>query len=137
MVEHPGKRLRERFLEPLDIRPSDLARGIGVNRSTVSRLLAGEQPLTPPMAARLGAFFGVPARWFLIMQTEYDAEVVAGDPSWTDAVTPWDSDPDVLLTPRGVLKLDDAAPEPASDDDAVSVRRLANGAVILEGGPAA
>ena len=62
MAKHPGQILREGFLAPLGIRPSRLAAGIGVERSTISRLLAETQPLTPDMAARLGRFFGVPAR---------------------------------------------------------------------------
>ena len=135
-AQHPGHVLRERFLEPLNISPIDLARGVGVNRSAVSRLLAGEQPLTPAMAARLGSFFGVPARWFVMMQAEYDAEMVTGDPSWSEGVTPWAPDPNVMLTPRGVLELDDSGSEPEPIGEAVSVRRLPNGAVILEGGRA-
>ncbi len=54
------------------------------SRSTVdvglALLLAGEQPITPTMAAKLGAYFGVPARWWLLMQAEYDAVNVAARP---------------------------------------------------------
>ncbi|MEL6348372.1 MAG: HigA family addiction module antitoxin [Myxococcota bacterium] len=112
MSKHPGQILADDFLAPLGLNANQLAVGLGVNRSTISRLLAGQQPLTPAMAARLGAFFQVPARWWLLMQAEYDAAVVSGDPSLAAGVTPMEPDPDVLLTPKGVMRLAGTA-EPA------------------------
>ncbi len=105
MTRHPGQILLEDFLTPLGLNANRLAVGLGVNRSTVSRLLAGQQPLTPAMAARLGAFFHVPARWWLLMQAEHDAAMVSADPTLVEGVTPMAPDPDVLLTPTGVLRL--------------------------------
>ena len=135
MPDHPGIVLRERFLEPLGITASALARGLGVNRSTVSRLLAGGQPLTVALAARLGAFLQVPGGWFLAMQAEYDAARIASDPNLTHGVVPWSGNPDVLLTPRGVLWLDAAGsgPEGWEAADEPHVRELENGALVLEG----
>ena len=105
MPRHPGLILASDFLLPLGISPNKLAIGLGVNRSTISRLLAGRQPITPTMAARLGAFFNVPARWWLLMQAEYDAAVMADVPELTAQVKPLEPNPDVLLTPKGVLRL--------------------------------
>ena len=70
----------------------------------------GHQPLTPVMAARLGAFFQVPARWWLMMQAEYDAAAVEADPALREGVTPMEPDPDVLITPKGILRLAPASP---------------------------
>lgn len=131
MVEHPGIRLREGFLDPLGLTASALARGLGVSRSTVTRLLAGDLPLSVSLAARLGAFFQVPARWFLDMQTVYDAARIEGDPTLAAGVAPWEPDPDVLLTPRGVMSLVDAPEGEAAGS--MQQRELENGAVMLEG----
>jgi len=120
-AQHPGHRLRRDFLEPLGISPSRLARGLGVSRSTISRLLAGKHPLTPTLAAKLGTYFNVPARWWLLMQAEHDAAMVAHDPALTDAITPLQLDPDVLLTPKGVLRLD--ATVTSRDQERVSISR--------------
>ncbi|MCB9742605.1 MAG: HigA family addiction module antidote protein [Alphaproteobacteria bacterium] len=116
MSRHPGRILMDDFLVPLGLNASQLARGIGVSRSTVSRLIAGEHPLTPTMAARLGAYFQVPARWFLLMQAEHDAAVVEGDAGLTAGVTPMPPDPDVLLTPKGVMRLPPASSESAEPE---------------------
>lgn len=128
MSAHPGVVLRAGFLEPLGLTASALARGLGVHRSTVGRLLAGDQPLTPELAARLGAFFDVPARWFILMQAEHDAARVAEDPAVAEGVVPWSPDPDVLLTPRGVRRLDTPAEKEAGG---VREVRYANGSVAL------
>lgn len=129
---HPGQQLEERFMAPLGLRASHLARALSVDRSTVSRLLAGQQPITPAMAARLGVCFGVPARWFLLMQAEYDATAVQADPALTSDVTPLEIDPDWLITPDGALSL---AMEKSEDEDLSAARtvQLDNGAVALLG----
>lgn len=121
MVKHPGQILADDFLAPLGLSANRLAVGLGVNRSTISRLLAGQQPLTPAMAARLAAFFRVPARWWLLMQAEYDAATVSEDPSLAEGVTPMEPDPDVLLTPKGVMRL--AGATEATPTEPISLSR--------------
>lgn len=105
MEAHPGHLLRDAFLTPLGLTPAELARGIGVERSTVSRLLAGAQDLTPAMAARLGCYFQVPALWFLEMQAAYEAARVSTDVSLVRGVTPRPRDRNFLLTPNGARPL--------------------------------
>ena len=121
MVRHPGEILSEEFLKPLGLTANRLAIGSGVNRSTISRLLSGQQPLTPTIAARLGAFFQVPARWWLLMQADYDAAMVSEDRTLIEGVTPMEPDPDVLLTPKGVLRL--APPVDSSPTEPISLSR--------------
>ncbi len=125
MARHPGRILSEEFLTPLGVTANRLAVGLGVNRSTVSRLLAGRQPLTPAMAARLGAYFQVPARWWLLMQADYDATRVSEDLSLIEGVTPIQPDPDVLLTPKGVLRLDEPAASPPAEPISLSRSEIA------------
>jgi len=71
-MDHPGKVLKERFLDPLGITPYRLAKGIGVQQTRISQVVAGKRAITSDTAIRLGAFFGVPARWFMDIQTRYD-----------------------------------------------------------------
>ena len=129
-MEHPGRRIEERFMQPLGITASQLARALGVNRSTVSRMLAGRQPLTPAVAARLGVCFDVPARWFLLTQAEFDAQQVAADTTLTTGVTPLEIDADWMLTPDGAMSLA-ASDTPAVNVPAVRTVRLDNGAMAL------
>lgn len=107
MARHPGIILKQEFMAALGLSASEVATGTGVNRSTIGRLLAGKQRLSPEMAARLGAYFQTPAKWWLQMQADYDADQIAGDPTMTDGVEPLALDPSVLLTPTGVLHLGD------------------------------
>jgi addiction module HigA family antidote len=132
MPRHPGLILREAFMEPLGIHASRLAAGTCVDRSTISRLLAGEQPITPAMAAKLGAYFGVPARWWLLMQAEYDAADVAVRPELVRDVLRLEPNPDVLLTPTGVLRLDAPRPAPEKRREVRTIR-YDNGSVGLVG----
>lgn len=129
-MQHPGKQISEQFMKPLGISASQLARALGVERSTVSRLLSEQQPITPAMAARLGRCLGVPARWFLIMQAEYDATVVEMDLDIAADVTPIEIDPDWLLTPTGAMSLS-ADTGSLGTTAPARVVRLDNGAVAL------
>lgn len=113
MIPHPGHILRDAFLAPLGLTPAELARGLGVERSTVSRLLGGDQDLTPAMAARLGRYFQVPALWFLEMQAAYDAERVSADPAMARGVTPRRRDRNFLLTPSGARPLGPRSAKPS------------------------
>ena len=119
MVKHPGRVLFEDFMTPMKITPSRLAKHMEVNRSTIGRLIDGSQRMTPEMAARLGACLDVPARWWLLMQAEFDAREVAARPELVEGVTPLQIDPDLLLTPTGVLHL--GAPEDAEPEPPVSI----------------
>lgn len=109
MVKHPGKILSNNFMRPLGLNANQVARGLDVHRSTVGRLLAGAQRMTPEIASRLGAYFRVPARWWLEMQLEHDAYRLRQQPEITEGVTPLEVDPAVLLTPTGVLHLGEPA----------------------------
>jgi addiction module HigA family antidote len=131
MIKHPGRILFEDFMTPLAISANRLATNAGVNRSTIGRLIAGDQRLTPEMAARLGAYFGVPPRWWLSMQAEFDDAELAARPELRDDVIPWEADPDLLLTPTGVLRLDAvgvAEREPPSSIPRAALEAIPQGA---------
>ena len=113
MANHPGHILRDAFLAPLGLKPVEVAKGLGIERSTISRLLAGKQDMTPAMAARLGVFFQVPPLWFLEMQAAYDADTIGSDPKLTQGVIPRPRDRNFLLTPTGARPLGPRSTKPA------------------------
>lgn len=71
-MKHPGEYLKENFLDPLGITAYRLAKSIGVQQTRISQVLHGKRGITPDTAVRLGAFFGVPPRWFMDLQVRYD-----------------------------------------------------------------
>lgn len=116
-MKHPGKILLEDFMIPLGLTANQVAKALRVHRSTIGRLTAGQQRMTSEIAARLGAYFQVPAKWWLSMQTDYDAQQIEQHPELSDDVVPLQLDPALLLTPKGVLHLgepkDTDAPPPS------------------------
>ena len=69
---HPGRILREDYLEPLSLSVTKLASYLDVSRKTVSKILNERGAVTPDMALRLSkAFQTTPALW-LNLQKEYD-----------------------------------------------------------------
>ena len=127
MSTHPGRTLHDKFMRPLSINRNQLAKGLGVNRSTIGRLIDEQQRMSLDMAARLGAYFMVPPRWWLLMQAQFDAHIVESNPDLAQGVTPMEFNPDVILTPNGVLQLDEAElnrtpPPPSISRDELSDR---------------
>ncbi|WP_271410757.1 HigA family addiction module antitoxin [Pseudomonas sp. Q1-7] len=68
---HPGKILREEFLEPLGIAPAALARALHVSAPTVNDIVRERRGITADMALRLGRYFDTSARYWMNLQTEY------------------------------------------------------------------
>lgn len=102
---HPGRLLKERFLDPLGITPYRLARSIGVRVRRVSELVNGNRRVTPDTAIRLGLFFDVPPAWWLEMQARYDTEGVERIEELRGVVTPYEALAHVLVSPNGVRRL--------------------------------
>lgn len=71
-MRHPGELLKERFLDPLEITPYRLAKSIAVDQTRISQIVHGKRAISADTAVRLGAFFGVPPRWFMKLQMKYD-----------------------------------------------------------------
>ena len=53
----PGQFLESRFLKPLGISQTDLAKALGVSRRRVNELINGRRAITPDTAVRLGVYF--------------------------------------------------------------------------------
>ena len=126
MSTHPGRILYDKFMKPLSINHNQLAMSLGVNRSTIGRLINGRQRMSLEMAARLGAYFMVPPRWWLLMQAQFDAQIAESRPDLTEGVTRMEFNPDIILTPNGVLRLDEAEPNGAPPPPSITRDELSN-----------
>ena len=72
---HPGEILLEEFMKPMGITARQLAADIDVPPSRISELVNGRRPITADTALRLGLYFGMDARFWMNLQTEYDMRV--------------------------------------------------------------
>jgi addiction module HigA family antidote len=72
---HPGEVLLEEFMKPMGITARQLSSDIDVPPSRISDIVNGTRPVTADTALRLGLFFGMDARFWLNLQTEYDMRV--------------------------------------------------------------
>lgn len=68
---HPGK-LIEADLEELGLSVAEAAKGIGVTRQQLYRVISGDCGVTPEMAIRLEQAFGGTADFWLRLQAAYD-----------------------------------------------------------------
>jgi addiction module HigA family antidote len=69
---HPGYFLETRFLRPLGLTQTELARKLGVSRRRVNELVVGRRALTPDTAVRLASCFRNDAEFWLQLQTAWD-----------------------------------------------------------------
>lgn len=69
---HPGRFLQTRFLEPLGINQSALARSLGVSRRRVNELIRGHRGITPDTAVRLASYFDNDASFWMQLQIAWD-----------------------------------------------------------------
>ena len=69
---HPGKFILEECLEPLGLSITEAAKGLGVTRTSLSRLIHGHNGISPEMAVRLSKAFGGSAESWLRQQMNYD-----------------------------------------------------------------
>ncbi len=69
---HPGKLIREFYLEPLNLTVTGTAQALGVSRISLSELINGHNGISPEMAYRLSKAFGRTPESWLNLQTIYD-----------------------------------------------------------------
>lgn len=69
---HPGVVVKDTCLEPLGLSVTEAAKILGVNRTTLSRLINKKIGISPEMAIRLEKAFGSTAEAWLRMQLAYD-----------------------------------------------------------------
>ena len=74
---HPGKILKQDFLDGFEVTPAELADHIDCPLFLIEGLLEGKQRVTPDLAARLAAAFGTSTEFWTNMQArvdEYEAQ---------------------------------------------------------------
>ena len=69
---HPGRVLKDLYLDPLDMSAGALAARLEVPHMLVARLIAGETAISADMAVRLGRFFSNAAEYWMNIQRDYD-----------------------------------------------------------------
>jgi antitoxin HigA-1 len=69
---HPGRLLREEFLEPMGLTPYRLAKEIGVPLTRVTAILACQRAVTADTGLRLDRYFGLSEGYWLGLQHDHD-----------------------------------------------------------------
>jgi antitoxin HigA-1 len=70
--EHPGKVLKELYLDPLEITITEAAQRLGVARKTLSQLINGHMGVSAEMALRLSKALKTTPELWLNMQQSHD-----------------------------------------------------------------
>jgi len=72
----PGEILRDDFMEPFGISINKLSRDLSVPPNRISEIVNGKRSITTDTALRLQRYFGVEAKFWLNLQTEYDLRLM-------------------------------------------------------------
>lgn len=72
---HPGRLLREEFLEPMGITPYRLAKDIRVPVQRIHELVHERRGVTADTALRLSRYFGMSEGYWMNAQKHYEIEV--------------------------------------------------------------
>jgi len=84
---HPGEILKEEFMNPLSLTAYRLAKDLHVPAPRVHDIVRGRRSITADTAIRLGIYFGLPAQFWMNLQTDYDLRLASGA-SGIASVTP-------------------------------------------------
>ena len=68
----PGDILLSEFLEPLELTLTEFAKAIGISRVRLSEIVNGRRGITADTALRLERALGMPAQFWVNMQSNYD-----------------------------------------------------------------
>lgn len=71
---HPGRILKNLYMEPLGLRQADAAENLGVARKTLSMLLNEHQGISAEMALRLVKAFDTTPELWMNKQRNYDLQ---------------------------------------------------------------
>ena len=82
---HPGVMLETLYIEPLGLTITEVAKGLGVSRKTVSDLVNGYRPLSLDMALRIAKAFNTKPELWLDFQKKYElAQAKLKNGKWVD-----------------------------------------------------
>jgi addiction module HigA family antidote len=69
---HPGRVLREEYMEPMHLDAAGLARALGITANQIAPVIADQGPMTSDLALRLARCFRTSPQFWLGLQTAYD-----------------------------------------------------------------
>lgn len=69
---HPGKIIKEDYLQPLSLTVTKLASTLNVSRKTLSKIINENGAITPDMALRLSRAFDTSPQLWVNLQRNYD-----------------------------------------------------------------
>jgi addiction module HigA family antidote len=69
---HPGRVLREEYMEPMRLDAAGLACALDVAPGRIAPLIANQQPVTSDLALRLARCFRTSPQFWLGLQAAYD-----------------------------------------------------------------
>ena len=69
---HPGRVLREEYMEPMRLDASGLAQALGVPPNQVAPVIEDQGPMTSDLALRLARCFRTSPQFWLGLQTAHD-----------------------------------------------------------------
>lgn len=72
---HPGRILQNKFLTPLGVSQTQLARDIKVSVRKINEICQAKRGITVDTAARLALYWPVSAQFWLGIQQQYDWEI--------------------------------------------------------------
>lgn len=70
-IEHPGRILKEEFMEPMDVTAYQISKGTGISETALSQIIKGARGISIPNALRLSRFFGLSDEYFANLQVHY------------------------------------------------------------------
>jgi addiction module HigA family antidote len=73
-LAHPGKILREEFMEPVGLSAYALAKALDVPLPRVNDIVRERRAISPEMAVLLSAYFGTSDGYWINLQAHYDLE---------------------------------------------------------------
>ena len=77
---HPGEVLWEEFMKPMGVKAPTTAKALGVPRTRIERLVAGQTAMSPDTALRLSrAFTTTTPLFWLNLQAAFDLELAQQD----------------------------------------------------------
>jgi addiction module HigA family antidote len=74
-LSHPGKILREEFMEPVGLTAYALAKALDVPLPRVNDIVRERRAISPEMAVLLSAYFGTSDGYWMNLQAHYDLEM--------------------------------------------------------------
>lgn len=69
---HPGMIIRRDYMEQQEVGPAAMAERVGVDVSTMCRVLSGKSNVTVGMAFKLASALGETPKYWLDLQTDYN-----------------------------------------------------------------